>query len=83
MIKHDLCVLQAPFRLHSHDEACSTTHTINQRLENENLLSYKLTWEATILYVIIVILGFQLKDVINIATTCMMLENNNQVMNVG
>jgi hypothetical protein len=73
MIKHDPSVLQIPFRLHSHDGVHSIPHTIYQHLENENLLSYNLTWE-TLLDVIIVTFGLQFKDAINIATPCMMFE---------
>jgi hypothetical protein len=73
MIKHDPSVLQIPFRLHSHDGVCSIPHAIYQHFENENLLSYNLTWEA-LLNVITVTFGLQFKDVINIATPCMMFE---------
>jgi hypothetical protein len=82
MIKHDPSIQQIPSRLHSHDEACSTPCAIYQHLENENFLSYNLTWEVTLLDVIITTLGFQFKDVINIPMLCTMLENNNQVTNV-
>jgi hypothetical protein len=82
-ISHDPSILQIPSRLHSHDKAQSIPHAVYQHLENENLLSYNLTWETTPLDVIIASLGLQFKDVINIATPCMMFESNNQVMNVG
>jgi hypothetical protein len=81
MIKHNPNVPQIPSRLHLHDEVHSTPHTIYQHLENENLLSYNLTWEATFLDVIIATLGLQFKDIINIAMPCMMLESSNQVTN--
>jgi hypothetical protein len=83
MIKHDPCVLQILSKLHSHDKAHSTPHTIYQNLENENLLSYNLTLETTLLDVIIATLGLQFKDVIKIATTCTMLKSSNQVTNIG
>jgi len=68
MIKHDPSVLQIPCRLHLCDEINSTPDTIHQHLENENLLSMNLSWEATLLDVVILTLGFQLKYAINIAT---------------
>jgi len=77
MIKHDPNILQIPSKLHSHDKVCSTPHTMYWHLENENLLSYNLTWEATLLDVVIATFWFQFKDVINIAMTCTMLKNNN------
>jgi hypothetical protein len=64
MIKHDPSILQIPSKLHLHDKVCSTPHTIYRHLENENLLSYNLTWEATLLDVIMMILGLQFKDAI-------------------
>jgi len=73
MIKHDPSVLQIPFTLHSHDGVCSIPHAIYQHFENENLLSYNLTWKA-LLDVITVTFGLQFKDVINIDTPCMMFE---------
>ncbi len=68
MIKHDPNILQIPCKLHQCDEACSTSHAIYQPLENENLLFYNLSWEITLLDVIIIILRLQFKDVINIIT---------------
>jgi hypothetical protein len=67
MIKHDPNVLRIPRMLHSCDKVCSTPHTIYQHLENENLLSYNLFWETTLLDVVIGIIKLQFKDVINIA----------------
>jgi hypothetical protein len=83
MIKHDLSIFQIPCKLHACDEACSTPHTIYRHLENENLLSYNLSWEVTLMDVIISTFGLQFKDVIDIATLWTMFEKNNKVMNVG
>jgi hypothetical protein len=77
MIKHYPNVLQIPSMLHPQDKAHSIPHTIYRHLKNENLLSYNLTWEITFMDVIITTFGLQFKDAINIATTCMMLENIN------
>jgi len=82
MIKHDPNIPWIPYRLHLHDKARSTPHTIYRHLENENLLSYNLFWEATLLDIIIAIIRLQFKDAINIAMPWMMLERNNQVTNV-
>jgi hypothetical protein len=46
-------------------------------------LSYNLTWEVALLDVVIATFALQFKDVINIAMPCTMLENSNQVTNVG
>jgi hypothetical protein len=83
VIKHDPNVLQIPSKLHLHDETHSTPHTIYRHFENENLLSYNLTWESTLLDVNITTLGFQFKDGINITTPRMIFESNNQVTNIG
>jgi hypothetical protein len=42
-----------------------------------------LSWEATLLNVVIPTLGLQFKDAINIATSYMMFERSNKVTNVG
>jgi hypothetical protein len=68
MIKHDLKVLQILCKLHSCDKACSTPHAIYRHLENESLLFYNLCCEITFLDVLIMILGFQFKDAINLTT---------------
>ncbi len=83
MIKHDLSILQIPCRLHSCDKANSILDTIYQHLENEHLLSMNLSWETTLLDVVIPTFGLQLKYAINIATSWMMLERSNKVMNIG
>jgi hypothetical protein len=57
MIKHDPSVLQIPCRLHSCDEVNSTLDTIYRHLENEHLLSMNLSWEITILDVVISTFG--------------------------
>ncbi len=77
MIKHDPNVLQIPCRLHSHDKACSTPRTIYRHFENENLLSYNLFWEITLLEVVMATIRLQFKDAINIAMPWMMLEKSN------
>jgi hypothetical protein len=69
MIKHDLNILQIPSRLHLCDKVRSTPHTIYGHLENEHLLSKNLSREVTLIDVIILIFGLQLKDVINVTTT--------------
>jgi hypothetical protein len=68
MIKHDPSVLQIPYRLHLRDKASSITHIVYQHLENENLMYYNLFSKTTFLNVVIMTLGLQFKDVINIAT---------------
>jgi hypothetical protein len=67
MIKHDPNVLQIPCSLHSCDEVDSTPDTIYRHLENEHLLSMNLSWETTLLDVIISTFGLQVKYVINIS----------------
>jgi hypothetical protein len=67
MTKHDPSILQIPYRLHSCDQVRSILHTAYRHLENENLLSYNLSWKVTLLNVFIAILELQFKDVINIA----------------
>jgi hypothetical protein len=69
--------------LHLHDGVCSTPHAIYQHLENENLLSYNLNWEVTLLDVIIMTLGLQFNDAINIATPCMMFEKVTKLWTMG
>jgi hypothetical protein len=83
MIKHDLNIMQIPSMLHSHDEACSTPHTIYQQLENENLLSYNLIWGNNILKCNHNNSWTSIQGCYHMATTCTMLESNNQVTNVG
>jgi hypothetical protein len=69
MIKHDPSILQIPRRLHSCDKTHSTPHTIYRRLENEQLLSKNLSREVAFLDVVILTLGLQFKDAINVTTT--------------
>jgi hypothetical protein len=83
MIKHDLNILQIPYRLHLCDKTCSTPHIIYGHLENEHLLFKNLSKEATFLDDVISTLRLQFKDVINVTTTSMMLQRSNEVMNVG
>jgi hypothetical protein len=66
---HDPSVLQIPCWFHLCDKVHSTPDTIYQHLENEHLFSMNLSWETTLLDVIILILGLQLKYAINIATS--------------
>jgi hypothetical protein len=68
MITHDPRVLQIPYKLHLCEKIHFTPHTIYQHLENEQLLSYNLSREITLLDIIIVTLGLQFKDAINITT---------------
>jgi hypothetical protein len=42
-----------------------------------------LSWETTLLNVVISILGLQFKDAINITTSKMMFERSNKVTNIG
>ncbi len=56
MIKHDPSILQIPYRLHSCDQVRSILHIVYKHLENENLLSYNLSWKVTLLNVFIAIL---------------------------
>ncbi len=83
MIKHDLSILQIPYKLHSCDKTHSTPHTIYGHLETKHLLSKNLFGEVTLLDVVILILGFQFKDAINVSTIWTMLEKKNEVTNVG
>ncbi len=83
MIKHDPNILQILYRLHLCDEVDSTFDTIYRHIENKYLLSMNLFWETTLMDVVIVTLGLQFKDAINIATSWMMLERSNKVKNVG
>jgi hypothetical protein len=53
MIKHDPNILQISCRLPSCDKVDSTLDTIYQHLENKHLLSMNLSWEATLLDVVI------------------------------
>jgi len=69
MIKHDPNILQIPCRLHLCDKVRSSPHTIYGHLENENLLSKNLSREVTLMDVVILTFGLQLKDVINVTTT--------------
>jgi hypothetical protein len=69
MIKHDLNILQIPYRLHLCDKTHSTPHTIYGHLENEHLLSKNLSREASLLDVVISTFGLQFKDVINVIAT--------------
>jgi hypothetical protein len=69
IIKHDPSVLQISCRLHSCDEVDFTLDTIYRHLENEHLLSMNLSWEASLLDVVIPIHKLQLKYVINIVTS--------------
>jgi len=80
MIKHNL---QIPYGLHSCDKANSSPNTIYRHLENKDLFSMNLFWEATLLDVVIPTIGLQFKDVINIATSWMTLKRSNKVTNVG
>jgi hypothetical protein len=57
MIKNDPSILQIPCRLHSRDQARSTSHIVYRHLENENLMSYNLSWKTTLLNVVIMTLG--------------------------
>jgi len=68
MIKHDPNVMQIPYRLHSCDQAHSIPHTVYKHFENENLISYNLSWKTTLLNIVITTFGLQCKDVINITT---------------
>jgi hypothetical protein len=69
--------------LHSHDGVRAIPHAIYQHPENENLLSYNLTWETIFLDVIIMTIGLQFKDDINIASPCMMLEKVARLRTLG
>jgi hypothetical protein len=69
MIKHDPNYLQIPYRMHSCDKICSTSHTIYGHLENEHVLFKNLSKEITFLDVIILTLRLQFKDAINVTTT--------------
>jgi hypothetical protein len=69
MIKHDLSILQIPYKLHSCDEVDSTLDTICRHLENKHLLSMNLSWEVPFLDVVTPTLGFQFKDAINVTTS--------------
>jgi hypothetical protein len=60
MIKHDLN-MQIPYMLHLCDKVDSTPNTIYRHFENEHLLSMNLSWEVTLLDVIIPIHGLKLK----------------------
>ncbi len=83
MIKHDPTVLQIPYRLHSSDKANSTLDTIYWHLENKHILSMNLSWETSLLVIVIPTLGLKFKDAFNIANSWMTLERSNKVMNVG
>ncbi len=83
MIKHDPNILQIPYSLHSCDEVNSTPNTIYWHLENKHFFSYNLSWETSLLNVVITSFGLQFKDVINISTSWMTLERNNKVTNIG
>jgi hypothetical protein len=77
MFKHDQNVPQIPYRFHSHDEPHSIPHAIYRHFENDFFFPYNMTWAIALLDVIITTLGFQFKDVINIATICMMFKSRN------
>ncbi len=83
MIKHDPSILQIPCRLHSCDKTHSIPHIIYGHLENEHLLSKTYSRKQTFLDVVILTLGLQFKDVINVTTTWTMLEKSNEVTKVG
>jgi hypothetical protein len=68
MIKHDLSVLQTPYKLHLCDEVDSIPIIVYQHFENEIFLSMNLFSEVALLDVVILILGLQLKYYNNIAT---------------
>jgi hypothetical protein len=51
--------------LHLCDKVDSIPDTIYQHLEKKHLLSMSLSWEATLLNVVISTLGLQFKDAIN------------------
>jgi len=55
--------------LHLCDKVDSIPDTIYRHLEKKHLLSMNLSWEATLLNVVIPTLGLQFKDAINIATS--------------
>ncbi len=69
MIKHDPHVLRIPCRLHSCDKVDSTLDTTYRHLGNEHLSSMNLSWETTLLDVVISTLGLQFKYDINIVTS--------------
>ncbi len=83
MITHDPKVLQIPYKLHLCDKTHFIPHTIYQHLELDHLLSYNLSREVAFLDIVIVILGLQFKDAINITTPWMMFERSDKVTNVG
>jgi hypothetical protein len=63
MVKHNPRILTISFGLHSSDYTCSTPYPINQHLEKKIFLPKNLAKKTTFLDVIVMTLGFQLKNV--------------------
>jgi hypothetical protein len=80
MVKHDLKFFQVSPKLHSCNKVHFVPNPINQHFEDENLV-INFPWKTTFLDVIIMTHGLQFKEVVNVASLSMMLEQN-KIMNI-
>jgi hypothetical protein len=76
---HDLKVFQIAFRLHSCNKPNFAPNPVDGHLEKKKFLTRYLAWEITFLDKIVTTLGLQLKDVVNVTSTPIVLKQSNKV----
>jgi hypothetical protein len=74
MIIHDPRVLYIAFGLHLCTKSHSTPNPVNEHLEMNDLLTKYFTHETTFFDEIVMTLRLQLKDIVNVTSTQMLLE---------
>lgn len=80
MIIHDPRVLYIAFGLHLCTKSHSTPNPVNEHLEMNDLLTKYFTHETTFFDEIVMTLRLQLKDIVNVTSTQMLLEWSNKVL---
>jgi hypothetical protein len=83
MIDHHPRILQITTKLHALDQIHTKDTIIHKYLKEEHLLIWHLSKETTILNVFIMIFGFQQKYVVNVTSINSVLEQGNDIRNVG